>query len=279
MGTLYLVATPIGNLEDVSLRALRVLREATLIAAEDTRVTRRLLSAYSIKARVISFHEHSALERRDEIVAALAKGDVALTTDAGTPTVSDPGAALVAAAVAAGHRVVPIPGPSAVLAALAASGLADSQFTFFGFLPRRGRMRRSALAELVALSHPVVLFEAPGRLLATLRDLREALGDRDAAVGRELTKLHEEITRGSLSQVIERFESTAPRGEVTLVIAGAAHQPMPEALDVEAELAEAVTRGLRPRSAAADVAARTGRSVRELYGVLLRNKPGRIRKT
>ncbi|HEY3109697.1 MAG TPA: 16S rRNA (cytidine(1402)-2'-O)-methyltransferase [Chloroflexota bacterium] len=273
MGTLYLVATPIGNLEDVSLRALRVLREARLIAAEDTRVTRRLLDHYQIAARPISLNAANERRRRPALLAALADGDVALVSDAGTPTVSDPGADLVSAALEAGHAVVPIPGPSAVLAALAASGLGGGPFTFVGFLPRRGGERRGALARLVELPHPLVLFEAPTRLLATLGDLRAALGDRPAAVARELTKLHEEVVRGELGALVAHFEARPPRGEVTLVVGPAVHGKVSQVsqvsqladADLDAALAEAVARGLRPRAAAAEVAQRAGRPARELY--------------
>jgi 16S rRNA (cytidine1402-2'-O)-methyltransferase len=270
MGTLYLVATPIGNLEDVSLRALRVLREARVIAAEDTRVTRRLLGRYRIEARPLSLHAANEHQRLPAVLNALAEGDVALVSDAGTPTVSDPGAALVAAALAAGHAVVPIPGPSAVLAALAASGLGGGPFTFVGFLSRRGGERRAALARLADLPHPIVLFEAPTRLLATLRDLQAALGDRPAAAARELTKLHEEIVRADLGALVKHFEATPPRGELTLVVGPAAPGKASAASDlseaaIDAALREATAGGLRPRAAAAEVARRTGRPAREIY--------------
>ncbi len=221
MGTLYLVATPIGNLEDITLRALRVLREAPLIAAEDTRHTRKLLSHFEIPTPV-SYHEHSGPAGIERVLSALAQGDVALVSDAGTPAVSDPGQELVRAALAAGHPVVPIPGPSAVIAALIASGLPSDSFTFFGFLPRNSGERRAELERLRDGEPTLVLFEAPHRLLATLDDLVAVLGDRQAALARELTKVHEEWLRGPLSQLRAHYTGgVTPRGEYTLVIAGA----------------------------------------------------------
>ncbi|HST90046.1 MAG TPA: 16S rRNA (cytidine(1402)-2'-O)-methyltransferase [Ktedonobacterales bacterium] len=222
MGTLYLVATPIGNLEDITLRALRVLREVSLIAAEDTRHTRKLLNHFNIPAHAISYHEHSPAARRDLIVAALATGDVALVSDAGTPAISDPGADLVRAALAAGYAVVPIPGPAAAVSALIASGLPTDTFTFLGFLPRKPTERRALLERVRAEPRTLVLYEAPHRLLECLDDLRAVLGDREIAVARELTKLHEAWLRGPISVVRARAaEGSGPRGEYTLVVAGA----------------------------------------------------------
>lgn len=222
MGTLYLVATPIGNLEDITLRALRVLREAPLIAAEDTRHTRKLLNHFDIPTRAISYHEHSPAARRDLIVAALAAGDVALVSDAGTPAISDPGADLVRAALAAGYAVVPIPGAVAAVSALIASGLPGDTFTFLGFPPRKSAERRALLEGVRAEPRTLVLYEAPHRLLECLDDLRAVLGDREIAVARELTKLHEAWLRGPISAVRERAAAgSGPRGEYTLVVAGA----------------------------------------------------------
>jgi|SRR5579859_1341053 len=222
MGTLYLVATPIGNLEDITLRALRVLREVSLIAAEDTRHTRKLLNHFDIPTRAISYHEHSPAARRDLIVAALASGNVALVSDAGTPAISDPGAELVRAALAAGYAVVPIPGPVAAISALIASGLPSDTFTFLGFLPRKSTERRALLVGVRAEPRTLVLYEAPHRLLACLDDLRTVLGDREIAVARELTKLHEAWLRGPISAVrAQAVAGAGPRGEYTLVVAGA----------------------------------------------------------
>ncbi|RIL00042.1 MAG: 16S rRNA (cytidine(1402)-2'-O)-methyltransferase, partial [Proteobacteria bacterium] len=215
MGTLYLVATPIGNLEDVTLRALRVLREADVVLAEDTRRTRVLLDRHAIAARPRSLHEHNEASRTAELLDALAAGkSVALVSDAGTPLVSDPGERLAAAAIAAGHAVVPVPGASAVLAALVASGLPAALFTFLGFLPRKAGERDRLLAGLRERRETLVLFESPRRVGATLRALAAALGgERRASVARELTKLHEEHVRGPLAELAERFAEGA-RGEV-----------------------------------------------------------------
>jgi 16S rRNA (cytidine1402-2'-O)-methyltransferase len=224
-GTLYLVATPIGNLEDISLRALRILRQATVIAAEDTRHTRKLLTRHGIGARLVSLHQHNEYARTPALVRRLLAGDsVALVSDAGTPGVSDPGTALVRAAADAGVPIVPIPGPSAVLAALAASGLPAEPVTFLGFLPERGAERRRVLASVRGLSHTLVLFEAPHRLRETLEELLAALGERRIALARELTKVHEEVNRASLSETVRRFSAEVPRGEFTLVIEGARGQ-------------------------------------------------------
>ena len=219
MATLYLVATPIGNIEDITLRALRVLGEVHLIAAEDTRVTRKLLSHYDIHTRTTSYHEHNRASKTPVLLAALADGkDVALVTDAGTPAVSDPGDDLVRAALDQGFRVASVPGPSAVTAALAASGMPADQFVYVGFLPRRGSDRRKLLASLAQEERAIVLLETPHRLRAGLTDALDALGDRPVSVCRELTKLHEEVFRGLLSEAIDHFDQ--PRGEFTVVIGG-----------------------------------------------------------
>lgn len=270
VGTLYLVATPIGNLEDVTLRALRVLREVAVIAAEDTRQTRKLLAHHGIATPLVSFHAHNEPARAEQLVARLAADDVAVVSDAGTPSISDPGESLVRAAIGAGHRVVPIPGPSAVLAALTASGLSAAQFLFVGFLPRTGKARRAAIESLRDEPATLVLYEAPHRLRAALPDLRATLGDRPAAAARELTKLHEEIIRGTLDSLIAHFTATEPRGEFTLVVAGA--EPRVAEHDVEALLVEATRRGLKPRAAAAEVARITGLESRGLYDRLIRSK-------
>ncbi|NJN66561.1 MAG: 16S rRNA (cytidine(1402)-2'-O)-methyltransferase [Chloroflexaceae bacterium] len=214
MGTLYLVATPIGNLEDITLRALRVLREVSLIAAEDTRHTRRLLAHYDIRTPCCSYHEHNKLSRLGEVLAVLAEGDVALVSDAGTPALSDPGVELVHACIAAGWPVSPLPGPGAPIAALVASGLPTDRFLFVGFLPRRGSDRRDLLARLGRLPVTLVCFEAPHRLRASLADMLAVLGDRRVVVAREMTKLHEEFVRATLSESQEHFQKHPPRGNV-----------------------------------------------------------------
>ncbi|CUV02746.1 rRNA small subunit methyltransferase I [hydrothermal vent metagenome] len=218
MPTLYIVGTPIGNLEDLTPRAARILSEVSLVAAEDTRVTRRLLSHLGIHPRTTSFHQHNWRNKLDGLLAELAEGDVALVTDAGMPVVSDPGNELVAAAARAGIKIEVVPGPSAVTAALAMSGFAGDAFSFLGFLSRRRKDRQSALREASSSVVPLVIFEAPHRLRATLADMDTVLGGRPLAVCRELTKLHEEVFRGTASQALEHFDS--PRGEVVLVVQG-----------------------------------------------------------
>ncbi|MCX6038499.1 MAG: 16S rRNA (cytidine(1402)-2'-O)-methyltransferase [Chloroflexi bacterium] len=220
MGILYLVATPIGNLEDLSPRAVRTLREARLIAAEDTRVTRKLLTHFDLHTPLTSYFEHNKLTKLDAILAALTEGDVALVSDAGTPAINDPGYELVKAALSAGHRICPIPGPSALVAALAASGLPTNSFLYLGYLPRKSSERRDFLRQVENLPYTLLFLESPHRLLAALKDLEFSLGDRQIAVARELTKVHEEIRRETISAAIEHFTQNEPRGEFTLVVAG-----------------------------------------------------------
>jgi len=276
MGTLYVVATPIGNLEDVTLRALRVLREAELVLAEDTRRTRVLLERHGIAARPRSLHAHNEAARADEALAALAAGQrVALVSDAGTPLVSDPGGRLVARAVAAGHEVVPVPGASAALAALVASGLPADAFTCVGFLPRKAGERAARLAALAARPETLIVFESPRRLAATLAELARVFGDeRRACVSRELTKLHEENARGTLAALARRFAGGA-RGEVTLVIEGAPAAPAAPAAD---ELRERVRAALAAGASARDVASRlareTGAPRRAIYAIAVEEAGG-----
>jgi len=285
-GTLYLVATPIGNLEDVTLRALRVLREAAVIAAEDTRHTRKLLTRHAIPGRLVSLHEHNERTRTPALVARLLAGEsVALVSDAGTPGLSDPGAVLAAAAAAAGVPVVPVPGPSALLAALVVSGLPTEPVTFLGFLPAAPADRQRALEGARALPHTLVLYEAPHRLEKTLAALREAWGDRRAAVARELTKVHEEVVRGRLSEALGHFSSHPPRGEVTIVVEGAAagsaappaaatpedagHSPEEAA---RASLRAALGEGLAPFQAVRRAARASGLRRNEVYRLWLSMK-------
>ena len=221
MGILYVVATPIGNLEDITLRALRVLNDVSLVAAEDTRVTRTLFRAHAIDTPLASFHEFTSPGRRGRLVERLEGGDVALVTDAGTPAVSDPGYALIRDALEAGHQVVPIPGPSSLLAALVASGLPMHAFCFAGFLPRTSAGRRKLLAQHADGDTTLVVFESPHRVVAALKDLVATLGaDRPLAIGRELTKHFEEIFRGTAQAALAHFEAKVPRGEFTIVIGG-----------------------------------------------------------
>ncbi len=274
-GTLWVVSTPIGNLGDLTPRAASALREASRVLAEDTRRTRALLSHLGVTGKPVDrFDAHAGPALVRALVGRLLAGErLALVTDAGTPSVSDPGARLVAAAAEAGARVVPLPGPSAPLAALAASGFAQGAFRFVGFLPRSGEARRRALAELVAAAEPVVVFESPARLRATLGDLAALQPARPAVVGRELTKLYEEFVRGTLAELaaLER----GWRGEITLVLgpapAAAAPEGLgPEALDALAD--EALARGLRAKDAADVVAARSGLSRRDAYARVLARK-------
>jgi 16S rRNA (cytidine1402-2'-O)-methyltransferase len=222
-GTLYIVATPIGNLEDITQRALRVLREVDLVACEDTRRTRVLLNHFGMKTKTISYHEHNERERAAEICKLLAAGkNVALVSDAGTPLINDPGFRVVKAAIEQQLPVVPIPGPTAFVSALVASGLPFDEFYFAGFLPARANARRAKLEELSAIPATLIFYEAPHRIAITLRAALDTLGNRDAAVARELTKIHEEIARGSLSTLAQRFSGDAPaRGEMVLIISGA----------------------------------------------------------
>jgi 16S rRNA (cytidine1402-2'-O)-methyltransferase len=222
-GTLFIVATPIGNLEDLTPRARRVLGEVDLIACEDTRHTRGLLNRFGIKAKTISYHEHNERERAEELGRLLEAGsNIAIVSDAGTPLISDPGYRIVRAAIERRIPVVPIPGATAFVAALVASGLPSDQFFFAGFLPARATARRAMIEEWRAIPATLVFYEAPHRIAATLEDALNTLGDRPAAVARELTKLHEEITRGSLSELAQRFSESGPaRGEMVLIISGA----------------------------------------------------------
>jgi len=219
-GTLYLVATPIGNLGDITHRALQVLRDVALIACEDTRHTRKLLQHYGIGTKTISYHEHNEQQRAAELIELLKQGsDVAIVSDAGTPAISDPGFRLVRAAVENEIVIVPLPGPSALISALIGSGLPTDQFFFGGFLPARSSARRARFDELRSVPGTLIFYEAPHRLAASLRDAHEILGEREAVVARELTKLHEEIRRGRLSELAEHYANVEqPRGEIVLLI-------------------------------------------------------------
>jgi 16S rRNA (cytidine1402-2'-O)-methyltransferase len=266
MGTLYLVGTPIGNLEDMTLRALRTLGEVRLVAAEDTRTTGRLLKHFGIEVPLASYHEYSRPERLSQLLAILQEGDVALVSDAGMPGLSDPGYRLVAAAITAGVTVTPIPGPTAAVTALVASGLPADSFLFLGFLPRQQKARRAALAAVAELPFTLVLYEAPHRILALLSDIIARLGDRQVAVGRELTKLYEEIWRGRAAEALAHFGSGKIRGEFTLVVAGAPAQVQKwDETAVRQALQAELARGVSRKQAATTVAAQSGWSKRNLY--------------
>ncbi|MGQ9779597.1 MAG: 16S rRNA (cytidine(1402)-2'-O)-methyltransferase [Bacillota bacterium] len=270
-GILYLVGTPIGNLQDISPRALEALRTADLIAAEDTRQALKLLNHFGFKAKLVSYHQHNEEKRLPALLALLAAGHaVALVSDAGMPGISDPGEKLVRAAREAGFPVVPIPGPSAFLLALAASGLPTGEFHFVGFLPRRNRPRKELLARLAAEPATLVFYEAPHRLARTLAELRNALGgERRVVVARELTKIHEEFWRGSLAEAAAHFGANPVRGEITLVVAGRRAEPevvpavpLDEAvLRIEKRLQE----GQSLLGAVRSVAEETGLPKNELY--------------
>jgi 16S rRNA (cytidine1402-2'-O)-methyltransferase len=219
-GTLYLVSTPIGNLEDITYRAVRLLGEVDLVACEDTRHTRKLLNHYGIKTKTVSYHEHNERERGLELLEMLRRGSsVAIVTDAGTPSISDPGFRLAVLAIEHGIQVIPVPGASALLSALVASGMPTDEFYFAGFLPARSIARRARLEELSSIQATLVFYEAPHRIAATLKDAREVLGERKAVIARELTKLHEELARGTLSELAERFNSgEKARGEMVLLV-------------------------------------------------------------
>jgi 16S rRNA (cytidine1402-2'-O)-methyltransferase len=279
MGTLYVVGTPIGNLEDITFRATRVLRQVDLIAAEDTRVTRKLLNHLEVHVPLTSYHQHNWPARLPALLKALESGDVALVTDAGMPGVSDPGRELVAQAAVAGFPVEVVPGISAVTTALAASGSPGDAFLFLGFLPRQGKERRARLESVAPLPSTLIIFEAPHRLQATLQDLLAALGDREMAVCRELTKLHEEVFRGTISQAAEHFSS--PRGEFTLVLAGAKdaeHQPTEAVTDPDAvrrQLEQLRESGARAKDAVALVAESAGLPKKVVYQLWLQTAPRR----
>jgi 16S rRNA (cytidine1402-2'-O)-methyltransferase len=274
-GTLYVVGTPIGNLEDLSLRAARILRSVDVIAAEDTRSAKTLLhhvdalGAVNGRRKLVSYFEGNEAERTEELVRALTAGEhVAVISEAGMPGVSDPGSYAIAAAIEAGARVEVVPGPSAVLAALVGSGLSSERFTFLGFPPREQGARRELFGTLRGELATLILFEAPDRVGATFADLADAFGgDRDASLGRELTKLHEEHVRGTLRELADRFADTPPRGECTIVVEGARGEV--PTIDIEAELRRLLAEGLGPKDAAARLVVVTGKPRRQLYQLAL----------
>lgn len=266
MHTLYIVPTPIGNLEDITLRALRILREVSLIAAEDTRTTSVLLRHYDILTSLVSYHEHNKLARLDAIFDALATGDVALVSDAGTPGISDPGYELIRTAIERGVKIEPLPGANAVLPALVGSGLPVDQFVYLGFLPKKASALSQTFADLAEEPRTVVAYESPHRLLESLKALRDALGERPVCVARELSKLYEEFQRGTVSEVIAHFEATPPRGEITLVIGGAESVVWDERR-VRAALAERVNAGQSLSQAAKQVALDSGWHKRDVYAL------------
>ena len=269
MPTLYVVATPIGNLEDITLRALRVLKEVDLIAAEDTRKTRKLLSRYDIKTPLTSYHEGNERTKLAYLLNQLKEEDIALVSEAGMPGLSDPGYELIRAAIEQNIPVVPIPGPSAILTALAISGLPTSQFSYLGFLPRKKGERRRLLESLANESRTLVAFESPHRLLVTLKNLAETFGDRKIVICRELTKFHEEVFRGKIIEAINHFPE--PRGEFTLVIEGKTQRAKTElTLEIREELRCLRQQGITAKEATARLSPITGIPQKELYQAWLK---------
>jgi 16S rRNA (cytidine1402-2'-O)-methyltransferase len=255
-GRLYVVSTPIGNLGDFSFRAVEILKSVQRILAEDTRHSRTLLDRYDIKTPTSSYHEHNEASATPKLVARLLDGDdLALISDAGTPLLSDPGERLVRAAIDAGVAVIPIPGASAILSALVASGLPSDRFTFFGFLPRKGRERTQTLDEIASSRYTAILYEAPGRVAETLRQLAERAGDRDAVVGRELTKQFEELRRGTTASLSAYYSETPIRGEVVILVAGAS-PVAPSTDDMQRLAAELRASGLSVKDVVAELVKR-----------------------
>jgi 16S rRNA (cytidine1402-2'-O)-methyltransferase len=269
-GTLYIVATPIGNLEDITLRAIRTLKDVDIIAAEDTRHTQTLLRHFTINTPLTSYHDHNERAKSGQVVARLERGEsVALVSDAGTPGISDPGYRLVLEATRLGIRVVPIPGPTALIAALSASGLPTDGFNFRGFLPARKRERRSKLQELRLERYSIVVYETPHRLKESLDDIREILGDRRMVLGREITKIHEEFLRGRISEVIAEVSRREIRGEVTLIIEGCSDVDPPSEEALREEIAKLLADGLRVKEVAEVLGEKYGYSKRQIYGLAM----------
>ena len=269
-GVLYIVATPIGNLEDITLRALRVLKEVDLIAAEDTRHTKGLLVHYDISTPLTSCHEHNEKAKAHALVVRLERGaNIALVSDAGTPTLSDPGCRFVREAIKSGINVVPVPGPSALAAALSASGLEVDQFIFEGFLPAKKKERRERLRKLQDEKRVIIFYEAPHRLRESLQDLFEILGDREVVLGRELTKVYEEFIRGRLSQVRAEADRRELRGEMALIVGGAEKQEYPAEDRLVAEIQRLKTKGMRVKEIAEVLGEKYSYSKREIYRLAL----------
>ena len=274
MGNLYLVATPIGNLEDMSLRAVRILRESILIAAEDTRHTGTLLKHFEIKTPLTSYFEHNKLNKLDFILEHLSKGDVALVSDAGTPAINDPGYELVKAALASNFDVIPVPGPSAPVAALTVSGLPTDSFLYLGYLPHKASERRKAVTQVANLHYTLIFLESPHRIVDSLEDILSVLGDRQICVAREMTKMFEEYWRGPISGAVEHFKSKEPRGEFTLVVAGRKEEE--RSVWTESELLKAIKKELNAGKSAKEIsselAEQSGWNKKEVYNLINQNK-------
>ena len=275
MGILYLVATPIGNLEDMSPRAVRILRESVLIAAEDTRHTGTLLKHFDIQSPLTSYFEHNKINKLDRILEALASGDVALVSDAGTPAINDPGYELVQAALTSGFDVRPVPGPSAPISALTVSGLPTDSFLYLGYLPHKASERRTRLTEVSQQPFTLIFLESPHRVVDSLEDILSTLGDRRICVAREMTKMYEEFWRGPVSGALEHFKSKEPRGEFTLVIEGK-RKKEERSVWTEEELLKAVKKELKKDKSAKEIsselAEQSGWNKREIYNLINQNK-------
>jgi 16S rRNA (cytidine1402-2'-O)-methyltransferase len=273
MGTLYLVATPIGNLEDMSPRAVRILREAVLIAAEDTRHTGKLLKHFEIETKMTSYFEHNKLSKTDFIISKLEDGDVAIVSDAGSPAINDPGYELVVAALASGYDVRPIPGPSAPIAALTVSGLPTDSFLYLGYLPHKVNERRKSLRQVASLTYTLIFLESPYRITDALEDILAELGDRQICVAREMTKMFEEYWRGNVSGALEYFKSQPARGEFTLVVGGAEKSSGEWMADeMEAAIKSGLEAGESPSRLSKRLAERSGWSKREIYRLIQKTK-------
>ena len=274
MGILYLVATPIGNLEDMSPRAIRILKEASLIAAEDTRHTGKLLKHFEIETKSTSYFEHNKLNKLDFIIEKLSSGDVALVSDAGTPAINDPGYELVRAALASGYDVVPVPGPSAPIAALAVSGLPTDSFLYLGYLPHKTSERHKFVGQVSNVTYTLIFLESPYRIVESLEDILSVLGDRRICVAREMTKMFEEYWRGTISGAVEYFRSQSARGEFTLVIEGKPN----DALErwTEERLLEAINNEMKNEKSAKDISAELAKqsswNKKEIYALINKNK-------
>lgn len=274
MGILYLVATPIGNLEDMSPRAVRILRESALIAAEDTRHTGKLLKHFEIETPITSYFEHNKINKLDTILEKLSGGDVALVSDAGTPVINDPGYELVKAALASGHDVVPIPGPSAPIAALTASGLPTDAFLYLGYLPHKTSERHKRLEDVAGQPYTLIFFESPYRIVESLEDILSILGERRICVAREMTKMFEEYWRGNVREAVDHFKSQPARGEFTLVIEGKTSEKHERW--TEAQLLDAIERQVSTEKSAkelsAELAKSSGWNRRDVYSIIVSKK-------
>ena len=276
MGILYLVATPIGNLEDISARALRILRESVLIAAEDTRHTGTLLKHFEIKSQLTSYFEHNKLNKVDFILEKLSEGDVALVSDAGTPAINDPGYELVKAALASGFDVRPVPGPSSPIAALTVSGLPTDSFLYLGYLPNKSTERRKAVRQVSNLTYTLIFLESPHRIVDSLEDILSVLGDRRICVAREMTKMYEEYWRGQVSGALEYFRSKDPRGEFTLVIEGqqTADRGRWTEEDLLATLKKELGGDKSTKEISAELAQVSGWNKRDVYNLITKHQKG-----